>query len=147
MKAAVQHKYGSPDAITIENLPKPIPADDQVLVRVHAATVGVVDALARKGEPAYARIAFGLRRPRHPILGNDFAGQIEAVGQQVTRFKPGDQVFGTSAPHFGAHAEYLGLPETAALCPDADRADRAGRPDELRRRSRPGRCHRPELSA
>jgi NADPH:quinone reductase-like Zn-dependent oxidoreductase len=115
MKAAVQSKYGSPDAITIEDLPKPVPADDQVLIRVHAATVGIVDTLARKGEPAYARVAFGLRRPRHPILGSDFAGQIEAVGPHVTKFKPGDQVFGTSTPNFGAHCEYLCLPETAAL--------------------------------
>jgi NADPH:quinone reductase-like Zn-dependent oxidoreductase len=115
MKAAVQSKYGSPDAITIEDRPKPVPADDQVLIRIHAATVGIVDTLARKGEPAYARVAFGLRRPRHPVLGSDFAGQVEAVGASVTRFTPGDQVFGTSAPNFGAHCEYLCLPETAAL--------------------------------
>jgi NADPH:quinone reductase-like Zn-dependent oxidoreductase len=78
-------------------------------------TVGIVDTLARKGEPAYARVAFGLLRPRHPILGSDFAGEIEAVGPQVTRFTPGDQVFGTTAPNFGAHCEYLCLPETAAV--------------------------------
>ena len=62
MKAAVQSKYGSPDAITIEDLPTPVPAGNQVLIRVRAATVGIVDTLARKGEPAYARVAFGLRR-------------------------------------------------------------------------------------
>jgi NADPH:quinone reductase-like Zn-dependent oxidoreductase len=117
MKAAVQSKYGSPDAITIEELPTPAPADNEVLIRVHAATVGIVDTLARKGEPAYARVAFGLRRPRHPVLGSDFAGQIEAVGSQVTKFKPGDQVFGTNTPNFGAHCEYLCLPESAALAP------------------------------
>jgi NADPH:quinone reductase-like Zn-dependent oxidoreductase len=88
-----------------------------VLVRVHAATVGVVDSLARRGTPAYARIHFGLTRPRFPISGPDFAGQVEAIGPAVTRFAVGDHVFGTTVPRFGAHAQYVWLSEKAAIAP------------------------------
>ena len=117
MKAAVHHRYGSPDVITIDEVPKPVPRDDEVLIRVHAATVGIVDSLARRGTPAYARFHFGLRRPRFAVLGSDFAGQVEATGSAVTRFAVGDEVFGTVAPHFGAHAEYVCLPEQGAVAP------------------------------
>jgi NADPH:quinone reductase-like Zn-dependent oxidoreductase len=117
MKAAVYSRYGSPDAVTVDDLPKPVPRDDEVLVRIHAATVGVVDSLARQGAPAYARLYFGLRRPKFAVLGTDFAGQIEAAGPAVTRFAVGDHVFGTVAPRFGAHAEYVCLSEQAAMAP------------------------------
>ncbi len=117
MKAAVQRRYGSPDAVTIEEVPTPVPRGDEVLVRVHAATVGIVDGLARQGTPAYARLYFGLRRPRFPTLGSDFAGQVEAVGPGVTRFRVGDEVFGTTAPRFGAHAQHVCLSEQAAVAP------------------------------
>jgi NADPH:quinone reductase-like Zn-dependent oxidoreductase len=117
MKAAVNGRYGSPDVLTIEDVPQPVPRDDEVLVRIHAATVGVVDSLARQGAPAYARLYFGLRRPKFTVLGSDFAGHIEAVGPAVTRFAIGDEVFGTAAPHFGAHAEYVCLSEQAAVAP------------------------------
>jgi len=117
MKAARCARYGAPDVVTVEDIPKPVPRDDEVLVRIHAATVGVVDSLARRGAPAYARIHFGLRRPRFAILGSDFAGQIDAVGPAVTRFAVGDQVFGTTAPRFGAHVEYVCLSEHAAVAP------------------------------
>ena len=117
MKAAVNRSYGPPDVVTFEDMPKPVPGDDEVLVRVHAAVVGVVDGLARRGAPLYARVHFGFRRPRFPVLGCDFAGQVEAAGPAVTRFAAGDQVFGTIAPRFGAHAEYVCLPEQAAVAP------------------------------
>ena len=117
MKAAVHRRYGSPDVVTIDEVRKPVPAGDEVLIRVHAATVGIVDSLARRGTPAYARFHFGLRRPRFAVLGSDFAGQVEATGSAVTRFAVGDQVFGTVAPHFGAHAEYVCLPEEGAVAP------------------------------
>jgi NADPH:quinone reductase-like Zn-dependent oxidoreductase len=117
MKAAVYRRYGPPDVVTVEDIPKPAPRDGEILVRVHAATVGVVDGLARQGSPRYARAHFGLRRPRFPVLGSDFAGQVEAAGPGVTRFTAGDQVFGTAAPHFGAHAEYVCLSEQAAVAP------------------------------
>lgn len=86
-----------------------------MLVRVHASTVGVVDSLARRGSPAYARIHFGLRKPRFAVLGCDFAGTVAAVGPAATRFAVGDPVFGTIAPRFGTHAEYVCLSERAAV--------------------------------
>ncbi len=115
MKAAVHRSYGPPDVVTVEDMSKPVPRDDEVLVRVHAAVAGVVDGLARRGAPWYARFHFDLRRPRFPVLGCDFAGQVEAAGPAVTRLAAGDQVFGTIAPRFGAHAEYVCLPEQAAV--------------------------------
>lgn len=117
MKAAVCRRYGSPDAVTVEEMPVPRPRDDEILVRVRAATVGVVDGLARSGSPFYARTHFGLRRPRFPVLGSDFAGVVESVGRSVTRFGVGDGVFGTVAPRFGAHAEYVCLSESGAVAP------------------------------
>lgn len=117
MKAAVYHRYGPPDVLTISEVPKPVPRGDEVLVRIRAATVGIVDSLARQGTPYYARTHFGLRRPRFTCLGCDFAGQIESVGPDVTRFAVGDDVFGTTAPRFGAHAEYACLSELAAVAP------------------------------
>jgi NADPH:quinone reductase-like Zn-dependent oxidoreductase len=117
MKAAVHRRYGAPGVVTVEEMPTPVPRDDEILVRVHAATVGIVDSLARRGTPFYARAHFGLRRPRFAVLGSDFAGQVVAAGPAVTRFAVGDQVFGTTAPRFGAHAEYVCLPEQAAIAP------------------------------
>ena len=117
MKAAVCRRYGSPDAVTVEEVPAPRPGDDEILVRVRAATVGVVDGLARSGSPFYARTHFGWRRPRFPVLGSDFAGVVESAGPAVTRFGVGDSVFGTVAPRFGAHAEYVCLPEGGAVAP------------------------------
>ena len=115
MKAAVYRRYGSPDVVSVDEVPTPVPRDDEVLVRIHAATLGVVDSLARRGAPFYARSHFGLTRPRFAVLGSDFAGQIEAAGPAVTRLAVGDQVFGAMAPRFGAHAEYACLSEQAAL--------------------------------
>jgi NADPH:quinone reductase-like Zn-dependent oxidoreductase len=98
MKAAVYRRYGSPGVVSVDEVPRPVPRYDEVLVRIHAATLGVVDSLARRGAPFYARSHFGLRRPRFPVLGSDFAGQIEAIGPAVTRFAAGDQVFGAWLP-------------------------------------------------
>jgi len=117
MKAAVHRRYGAPDVVTVDDLPTPVPRPDEVLIRVHAATVGIVDSLARRGTPAYARVHFGLMRPRFTTLGSDFAGQVEAIGPAVTRFAVGDHVFGTTAPRFGAHAQYVCLSEHAAVAP------------------------------
>jgi NADPH:quinone reductase-like Zn-dependent oxidoreductase len=98
-------------------MPVPRPRDDEILVRVRAATVGVVDGLARSGSPFYARVQFGPLRPRFPVLGSDFAGVVESVGRSVTRFGVGDSVFGTVAPRFGTHAEYVCLPSSGAVAP------------------------------
>lgn len=114
-REGLQRRFGSPDVIAIDDVAKPTPRHDEVLVRVHASTVGVVDSLARRGSPAYARIHFGLRTPRFAVLGCDFAGTVAAVGPAVTSFAVGDSVFGTIAPRFGAHAEYVCLSEQAAI--------------------------------
>jgi len=115
MKAAVYRRYGGADVVSCQDVPTPVPRDDEVLVRVRAATVGVVDSLARRGAPFYARAHFGLRRPRFPVLGSDFAGEVAAVGRSVSGFGAGEAVFGTCAPRFGAHAEYVCLPGDGAL--------------------------------
>lgn len=104
MKAIVQYSYGSPDVLELREIDRPVPGDDEVLVRVHAAGVdrGVWHLMA--GLPYLVRImGFGLRAPKTPIRGSDAAGRVEAVGTEVTRFQPGDEVFGTCD---GSFAEY-----------------------------------------
>jgi len=115
MLAAVSRRYGPPDVVTVADVPTPQPRDDEILVRVRAAAVGVVDGMARRGSPWYARAHFGPLRPRFPVLGCDFAGDVEAAGPAVSRFGVGEAVFGTIAPRFGAHAEYVCLPEHGAV--------------------------------
>jgi NADPH:quinone reductase-like Zn-dependent oxidoreductase len=115
VKAAVSRRYGPPDVVRVADVPRPEPRDDEILVRVRAAAVGVVDGLARRGSPWYARAHFGPLRPRFPVLGCDFAGDVAAAGPAVSRFAVGDAVFGTIAPRFGAHAEYVCLPEHGAV--------------------------------
>ena len=117
MKAAVSRSFGPPDVVTVADAPRPEPRGDEILVRVRAAAVGVVDGLARRGSPWYARAHFGLLRPRFPVLGCDFAGDVEAAGPAVSRFGVGEVVFGTIAPRFGVHAEYICLPEHGAVAP------------------------------
>jgi NADPH:quinone reductase-like Zn-dependent oxidoreductase len=114
MKAIVHHRYGSPDVLEIEDTPKPAPADDQVLIRVRAAAVNPVDRMFR-GSPYLMRFFTGLRRPKETRFGSDVAGEVEAVGRNVTRFKPGDAVFGSCR---GACAEYAcGAESALALKP------------------------------
>jgi NADPH:quinone reductase-like Zn-dependent oxidoreductase len=104
MKAIVHHDYGPPDVLRLEEIDKPVPNDDQVLVRVRAASVNPLDWHFMRGSPYIARLQMGLVRPKETRLGVDLAGQVEAVGKKVTQFKPGDEVFGTE---FGAFAEYV----------------------------------------
>jgi NADPH:quinone reductase-like Zn-dependent oxidoreductase len=113
MKAIVYTEYGPPSVLQLRQVEKPSPKDNEVLIRICAATVNQTDPIARKGEPLMARFDAGLLRPKHHILGNEFAGQIESVGRDVTLFKAGDQVFGTGTG-YGAYAEYLCLPEEGA---------------------------------
>lgn len=104
MKAIVRTKYGSPDILELLEINKPDPMDNQVLVRVHAAAVNPLDWHILRGEPFIVRLmGFGLLKPKHQILGADMAGQVEAVGKNVIRFKSGDEVFGSSV---GGFAEY-----------------------------------------
>ena len=114
MKAVVQNEYGSPDVLALTEVEKPVPKDNEVLIKMHATTVTAVDSSFRKGSPFIGRLYTGIRRPKNPIQGTELAGEIEAVGKDVKRFKAGDQVFGTSAPGVGTYAEYICLPEDGA---------------------------------
>ncbi|MHA2187123.1 MAG: NAD(P)-dependent alcohol dehydrogenase [Candidatus Thorarchaeota archaeon] len=119
MKAIVYERYGPPDVLQIKEVEKPSPQDNEVLIRNHATTATLYDcwnrsATAPPGFGLLSRIASGIRSPKQPILGIDVAGEIEAVGKDVTLFKPGDQVFGFSVS-LGAYAEYICLPEDRAL--------------------------------
>jgi NADPH:quinone reductase-like Zn-dependent oxidoreductase len=112
VRAVVYDEYGSPDVLRVEEVPVPKPADDQVLVRVAATSVNLTDWEGVRGRPAYARIG-GLRRPARPVLGSDIAGRIEAVGDDVTGFRPGDEVCGDNLTLKGGFAEFAVLPESA----------------------------------
>jgi NADPH:quinone reductase-like Zn-dependent oxidoreductase len=105
MKAIVYHNYGSPDVLKLEEVQKPIPGDDEVLIKVQAASVNYGDLPVLRGEPLQRLMGGGLRKPRNKILGDDIAGRVEAIGEKVERFQPGDEVFGISS-NFGAFAEY-----------------------------------------
>ncbi len=113
MKAAVFHRYGPPDVVTIAEVPKPEPKAKEVLVRVKATTVSAGDARLRaanvpRGFGILIRLGFGITGPRSPVLGTELAGEVAAVGSSVTRFKPGDKVF---AGKMGAHAEFVAVRE------------------------------------
>ncbi|WP_435593255.1 NAD(P)-dependent alcohol dehydrogenase [Nocardia sp. bgisy118] len=109
MKAIMQDRYGSPEALEFGEIAVPVPGDDEVLVRVYAAAVNALDWHVMRGDPYLARPMMGLRGPRAKIRGRDFAGRVESVGRNVTRFKAGDEVFGESD---GAFAEYVAAPES-----------------------------------
>ena len=116
MKAIVCTKYGPPEVLQLQEVAKPIPKEDEILVKIHATTVTIGDVRIRSatfppGLGLIMRIGFGLRGPRTRILGEEFSGEIEAVGVDVKRFKEGDQVFGDANPGLGAYAEYICLPE------------------------------------
>jgi NADPH:quinone reductase-like Zn-dependent oxidoreductase len=111
MKAIVCTKYGSPDVLQLREVAKPTPKDKEVLIKVHAAVVGPADCAFRKGDPFIIKLIYGLTKPRLSTQGVEFAGEIEAVGSDVKLLKKGDQVFGMSPDAFGAHAEYMVLPE------------------------------------
>ena len=115
MKAIVYTKYGPPDTLQLKEVEKPAPRNNEVLIRVYAATVTSEDCTFRKGDPFIARFATGLTRPKITTLGSNLAGEIEAVGKDVKQFKQGDQVFAASDAALGAHAEYICLPEEGAL--------------------------------
>ncbi|BFU43137.1 NAD(P)-dependent alcohol dehydrogenase [Krasilnikovia sp. MM14-A1004] len=112
MRAVVYDRYGPPDVLRIENVPTPSPAAGQVLVKVAATSVNLSDWETLRGTPLYSRIG-GLRTPARRILGSDIAGWVEAVGPAVTRWKPGDEVYGDNLRLKGGFAEYAIAPESA----------------------------------
>jgi NADPH:quinone reductase-like Zn-dependent oxidoreductase len=112
MKAAVYTRYGPPDVVQITDVEKPSPQDDEVLIRVRAASVNPLDWHFMRGTPYFLRIMTGLLNPKDPRLGVDVAGQVEAVGRNVTQFQPGDAVFGSCR---GAFVEYACTPESALV--------------------------------
>ena len=107
MKAVIYERYGSPDVLEITELEKPLPGENDVLVKVYATSLNFADAHSLTGQPLVARLVMGLFKPRNPVLGADIAGRVEAVGRAVTQFRPGDQVFGDIfACGCGGLAEY-----------------------------------------
>jgi NADPH:quinone reductase-like Zn-dependent oxidoreductase len=115
MNAAVHTRYGPPDVVRISEVDKPAAKDNEVLVKVHATTVNRTDSGLRAAKPFINRFFTGLRRPRVTVLGNEFAGEVEAVGRGVRSFAVGDRVFGYNGTRFGAHAEYVAMPEDGSL--------------------------------
>jgi len=111
MKAVVQERYGSADALQIEEIATPVPTDGEVLVHVHAAGLNHADAALMRGEPLVLRLAYGLRAPKVRVRGLDLAGVVEAVGSKVTAFRPGDEVY--AQIETGSFAEYAVVPERA----------------------------------
>ncbi len=112
MKAIVQHQYGPPDVLAVEAIDRPVIGDDGVLVRVHAASLNVADWRLMQGRPWFLRLMSGLTKPKLGVRGLDVSGRVEAVGKSVTRFEPGDEVFGCSE---GAFAEYAGTEEKSLV--------------------------------
>jgi NADPH:quinone reductase-like Zn-dependent oxidoreductase len=112
MKAVVARKYGPPEILRIEDVPRPVPKEHEVLVRVHASTVTRSDCGFRAANPFFSRVFTGYRRPKQPIVGMELAGVVEGVGSAVTGFAVGDEVFGLRS---GANAEYVCVREAGAL--------------------------------
>ena len=115
MKASVYTKYGPPEVARLMEVPKPIPKDNEVLIKVYASTVNRTDAGFRSAEYFISRFWSGLLRPKYKILGCEFAGVIEEIGKSVKKFKNGDKVFGFNDKSFGGHGEYFTIAETYAL--------------------------------
>jgi NADPH:quinone reductase-like Zn-dependent oxidoreductase len=118
MKAIVHHRYGSPDVLQLQEIDKPVAGEDEVLVRVHAASINILDWYGIRGL-AIARIGGGLRRPKDPRVGVDFSGVVEQVGANIRLFKPGDEVYGGRS---GSFAEYVTIREQSGIAPKPARA-------------------------
>ena len=125
MKAAICTKYGPPEVVEIQERPKPIPKDDEILIRVRATTVASGDCRVRGANiPAVYKpmmiLMYGIGKPRQPVFGTELSGQIEAVGKDVTGYKPGDSIFAMTGMKMGAHAEYIVLSAKGKIVPKPD---------------------------
>ena len=115
MRVVEYKNYGPPEVLKIVELEKPVPKDNEVLIKIHSTTVTAVDSIFRSGKSYFARMATGLTKPKIKILGSEFAGEIESVGKNVKSFKKGDRVFGDSSKKNSSHAEYISLPEESPI--------------------------------
>jgi NADPH:quinone reductase-like Zn-dependent oxidoreductase len=122
MRAVVYDRYGPPDVLRLVDVPRPVPNDDEVLVKIHATTVNRSDVHTREANrhtglvaSLVSRMIFGFRRPKRPILGSEFAGEVESIGRAVTEFSVGDRVFGSTGIRFGAHAEFIAVPASRRI--------------------------------
>ncbi len=151
VRAAIHDTYGPPDVLRVAGVAKPVPKDDEILVRVHAATLSRTDVALRAGAPFISRFITGVRRPRRRILGSDLAGDVTSVGSAVSDFSVGDRVFGINPWKFGTHAEFvcmkargavarmpagMSFEDAAAVCDGAILALNAIRPAHLHRGQR-----------
>lgn len=115
MKAAINTEYGTADVVRIADVPKPEPKDNEVLIKIHATTVNRTDTGFRGAEYFIIRFFFGFFKPKRHILGSELAGEVVAIGKDVTSFKVGDKVFGLHTDIYGAHAEYIAVPESGSI--------------------------------
>lgn len=117
MKAIVAKGYGGPEVLELSTVERPKPQANHVLVEVHSTTVTRADTMMRTGKPYFGRLILGITKPKYPIPGTGFAGVVKAIGSQVTKFKPGNRVFGETDISFSANAEFICLAEDAVISP------------------------------
>ena len=120
MKAIICTKYGTPDVLKIEDVKKPIAKDKEVLIKIHATSVTSGDSRIRQADPYMIRLIFGFKKPRNSTLGVIVAGEIEAIGKSVSKYKIGDKIYGSTGMGFGAHAQYVTVNENAILAKKPD---------------------------
>lgn len=120
MKAIVATGYGSPDVYTLQEVEIPVIKEDEVLVKVYACSATTADSMMRTGKPYFGRLLTGLTKPKHPIPGTGFAGEVVLTGSNVTSLQPGDRVFGETTLGFSTNAEYVAIPEKGVILPLPD---------------------------
>jgi NADPH:quinone reductase-like Zn-dependent oxidoreductase len=115
MKASICPKYGSPDVLLLNDVEKPFPKDNEVLIKVHSSTTSRTDLAMIQGKPKILRLFTGISKPKLPITGSDFVGTVEAIGKNVTAFKPGNRVMGAAGMGAQSHAQYMTFPENKSI--------------------------------